>query len=106
MVALVDRGQVEKIANKYAELVKKEVNASSVYLYGSYASGSYTEDSDIDIAVFSEKFSGDRIDDTLRLMRLRRKVDKRIEPHPFMKSEMNGDNPFVQEIVKTGIKIL
>ena len=70
---------IENIVKKYAELVKQELNVSSIYLYGSYAKGTYSEDSDIDIAVIGENFIGDPIEDTLKLMRIRRKVDNRIE---------------------------
>jgi uncharacterized protein len=39
------------------------------------------------------------------LMRLRRNVDLRIEPHPIMEQDFNSSNPFAWEIEKTGIKI-
>ena len=97
---------IENIVKKYAELVKQELNVSSIYLYGSYAKGTYSEDSDIDIAVIGENFIGDPIEDTLKLMRIRRKVDNRIEPHPFKSSDFDISNPYVQEILRTGIKIM
>ena len=97
---------IENIVKKYAELVKQELNVSSIYLYGSYAKGTYSEDSDIDIAVIGENFIGDPIEDTLKLMRIRRKVDNRIEPHPFKSSDFDLTNPYVQEILRTGIKIM
>lgn len=37
---------------------------------------------------------------TLKLMRIRRKIDTRIEPHPLRK-----DNPFVNEVIACGLKI-
>jgi len=33
---------IENIVKKYAELVKQELNVSSIYLYGSYAKGTYS----------------------------------------------------------------
>ncbi|HAA65156.1 MAG TPA: nucleotidyltransferase domain-containing protein [Thermoanaerobacter sp.] len=51
MVTFIDRKTVEKIAREYAGLVKKEMNIEKAYLYGSYAKGNYTSESDIDIAV-------------------------------------------------------
>lgn len=106
MASFNDNRKIEDIVNAYVELVKKEINVSSIYLYGSYAKGTYSEDSDIDIAVVGENFIGDPIEDTLKLMRIRRKVDTRIEPHPFRKSDFDLSNPYVQEIVRTGIKII
>ena len=38
-------------------------------------------------------------------MKLRRKVDLRIETHPFMISDFNNSNPVVNEILKYGIVI-
>ncbi len=38
-------------------------------------------------------------------MRLRRKIDLRIEPHPIKEQDFNSMNPFAYEIAKTGIEI-
>ena len=97
---------IEIIAQKYAELIRKEINLKTVYLYGSFAKGNNNEDSDIDIAVVADDFTGDPVEDRLKLMRIRRKVDTRIEPHPFCSSDFKLSNPFVREIIETGIKIM
>ncbi|MEZ0537221.1 nucleotidyltransferase domain-containing protein [Caldicellulosiruptoraceae bacterium PP1] len=76
------------------------------YLFGSYVKGTFNEDSDIDIAIVSEQFTGDIIEDTFRLMRFRRDIDLRIEPHPFTPNDFVDDNPLVSEIKKYGIKII
>jgi uncharacterized protein len=41
----------------------------------------------------------------LELMRLRRKIDSRIEPHPFRERDFDISNPLVHEIVKYGQEI-
>ena len=97
---------IEIIAQKYAELIRKEINLKTVYLYGSFAKGNNNEDSDIDIAVVADDFTGDPVEDRLKLMRIRRKVDTRIEPHPFCSSDFKLSNPFAREIIETGIKIM
>ena len=106
MAPFYDKETIEAIAKKFAELVKKEMNIKNVYLYGSAVKGMNTEDSDIDIAVIGDDFIGDPIEDTFKLMKIRRKVDYRIEPHPFKSSEFRKSNPFVKEILSTGIKVL
>lgn len=106
MAAFTDTREIEQIALKYAELVKNFYNVQGIYLYGSRVKGNYTEDSDIDIAVIAADFSGDLIDDMLSLMKLRRNVDKRIEPHPFLLEDFNENNPIAKEILETGIKIV
>lgn len=98
--------QIAHIVKKYADLVIKELEVSEMYLYGSYAKGTFTTDSDIDIAVVGENFIGDPVEDMLKLMRIRRKVDMRIEPHPFKSSDFELSDPYIQEILETGIRIL
>jgi len=97
---------IEKIARDFGTLVQKEFDVKNIYLYGSYAKGTNSEDSDIDIAVIGDDFSGDLIDDTFKLMRIRRKIDNRIEPRPFRTCDFNTSNPFSNEIMKTGIMIM
>lgn len=92
--------EITAIAKKYADLVKEEMNVEAIYLFGSFVNGNHDQDSDIDIAIVADDFSGDIIEDTLKLMRIRRKVDTRIEPHPLRK-----DNPFVKEVIATGRRI-
>ncbi len=106
MVKVNIEKQINQIILKYADQVKKEYNVKGIYLYGSYAKGNNTEDSDIDIAVVCEDFTGDIIEDRFRLMKLRRKVDYRIEPHPFAVNEFNEDNPNARVVIQTGIKIM
>ena len=98
--------QINDIAMKYADLLKGHIGLHSLYLYGSYASGKFTEDSDIDIAVVADDFSGDLVEDTFKLMKIRRNVDNRIEPHPFSIEDFNEDDPMAKEVMRTGIRIV
>jgi predicted nucleotidyltransferase len=106
MADIDTRERVNRIALEFAEFLKKKYKLHSVYVYGSYAKGDNDEDSDIDIAIIAEDFTGDLVDDTYNLMRLRRSFDNRIEPHPFSVDEFNVDNPFANEVMKTGIRIM
>lgn len=45
------------------------------------------------------------VDTRLELMRLRRAIESRIEPHPFRVYEFNENNPLAFEISKFGLKI-
>lgn len=86
--------------------MKRDFILRQLFLFGSTAAGTAGEDSDIDIAVVADDFSGDVIEDTFRLMRTRRKIDLRIEPHAFLPSDFHAGNPFAAEIMKTGIRIV
>ncbi len=106
MATKLTPGIVENIVRNYAELLKREIGVKEVYLYGSYANGNYSEDSDIDVAVVADTFSGDLVEDTLLLMRLRRKIDNRISPRPFTSDAFEKDDPFIKEIKTKGIRII
>lgn len=105
MAGGTDLNAALKIVEKYAELLKENMDVKGVYLFGSFVRGGFDEDSDIDVAVVSDEFNGDLVDDTLKLMRLRRKVDNRIEPHPFLLKDFNENNPFVKELMSNNIKV-
>ena len=100
----MDKSEAINIAKTYAGLIKNKFNPQQIILFGSYAKGTYNDDSDIDIAVVFNDYD-DAIDMQLELMRLRRKLDSRIEPHPFKKSNFDLSNPIVNEILKYGQEI-
>jgi len=41
----------------------------------------------------------------MQLMRLQRKVDLRIEPHPISEADFDDMNPFAYELKTTGIEL-
>jgi predicted nucleotidyltransferase len=98
--------EIKDIVEKYADLVNRKIKVEKMYLFGSYADGTYNADSDIDVAVVSDCFTGDPVEDMLILMRLRRKLDIRIEPHPFMTEDFDETNPYAHEIINSGVRVL
>jgi len=101
----MDKTNVLKIAQAYADEVKTRFDYEKVILFGSYAKGNYNKDSDIDIAVVFLDYNN-RMDRQVELMKLTRNIDSRIEPHPFRESEFQLSNPIVNEIVKYGEEIV
>jgi len=90
---------------KYIEEISKYYKIDAVILFGSYANGTNTTDSDIDIAVISSDIK-DRLDDMAKLMSLTWNIDVRIEPHPIRTEEFReNETPFIDEIIKTGIEL-
>ena len=100
----MDKTDALKIANNYAVVVNANYENIKIYLFGSYVKGNQNEESDIDIAVVFKDYNN-LMDIQLELMRLRRKIDSRIEPHPFRESEFLLSNPIVNEIMKYGQEI-
>ena len=88
------------------ELNRNNIPIKEAILFGSYASGSNKEWSDIDIAIVSEVFQGDRIDDKDKIRKITLSISSEIEIMPFSPSDFNSQNPFVKEILKTGIKLI
>jgi uncharacterized protein len=98
---------IDIAVTKYLDLIKENFSGiESVYLFGSYAKGKSTDDSDIDLAlIFTNLDDSRRFDIQVQLMLLAAKIDSRIEPHPISHEDFNSGNPFVIEIKKTGIEV-
>jgi predicted nucleotidyltransferase len=102
----VDYEAVKKKATDYADEVRRELPVDRAYLFGSYANGTATELSDVDVAFFFRDYGGDtRFDIGLRLLKLCRHYDAYFEPLVFETAEIGRDNPFVKEILRTGQEI-
>src|SRR5262245_48151013 len=97
--------RLNEIISQFYRAVSSEINVKAVYLFGSYAKGTNTPYSDIDLAIVSDDFEGVRFDDNKRLHKFTLKLSPYIETHPFKTSDFISDNPFVAEILKTGKKI-
>ncbi len=100
----MDKSEAVKIANSFAIAVKNNYECEEVILFGSYAKGTNHKDSDIDIAVILKNYENS-LNIQLELMRLRRKIDSRIEPHPFRLADFETNNPLVYEIIKFGQRV-
>lgn len=100
----MDKNDALGIARQYASMIKADFECRRIFLFGSYTKGTWHDESDIDIAVILKDFENP-IDMQLKLMRLRRRIDSRIEPHPFREKDFNVSNPVVHEILKHGQRI-
>ena len=93
--------------NKYLVKVSGSgINLSEAILFGSWARGSATADSDIDVCIVSPILGKDWIAETVNLRRLAFDIDSRIEPMPFSPADIaDRFNPLAQEINRYGIRI-
>ena len=100
----INSGIMESI-QKYIEKISQYYKIEAIILFGSYAKGTESEDSDIDIAIVSDDFD-DIYDCMAILMGMTWDIDARIEPHPITTEDYeNISNPFVREVINTGIKV-
>jgi len=97
---------IESIKQMVAEAEKIQIHIQQAVLFGSYANGTNNEWSDIDVAVVSDNFEGIRFYDNLMLSKPVIKTNTDLETHPFRPEDFTEDNPFVQEILKHGIRIV
>jgi predicted nucleotidyltransferase len=104
----VDFEAVTQLCRQYADDVRRAMPVDKVMLFGSYAKGTANAQSDIDICFFLDNYGGKRrmdvIVDLLGLMHRYKRVP--FEPIVFETSELENDNPFVKEILRTGTEIL
>ena len=103
MVEIADA--VIQSLQRFLTAVREVRRIEVAYLYGSQATGTATEWSDIDVAVISPDFAEDLFQERLVLMRLAAQVDDRIEPHPFRPADFSPTAPLVSEIRRTGIRV-
>jgi len=94
--------QVRRIVEKYIQSLKE----NNIPIEQAILFGSYSETSDIDIAIVSDIFEGDRFIDRGKIRKINLSVSKDLEILPYNPQDFTIDNPFVKEIMETGIKIV
>ncbi len=97
---------IKKVRNYVQALMKSGIPLERAFLFGSYAKGDFSQDSDIDVALISDIFSGFGYDDRNLISGISIQNDYiDIEPVTFSNSAFNSSNPFINEIIDTGIEI-
>lgn len=92
--------RITESIKEFSKHVLKEFSVKMIVLYGSYANGTQTENSDIDVAIIVDEFDGDILKANSRLFALVREIDVRIEPIILeLKYDKSG---FIDSILKKG----
>ena len=99
----MDQIQVLNVAKEYAAAVREIMDTNAIFLYGSYARGAATKDSDIDIAVIVDQIHGDYLDTVAALWKLTRSVNQAIEL--VLLTVADDHSGFLQTIQRTGIAV-
>jgi len=97
---------IQIINNYLIELKKNQIPIQQAILFGSYAKGNYHKNSDIDIALVSEIFHGDRILDKNKIRRVTLKVSYDLQVFPYNPKDFNRHNPFINDIIQTGKRLI
>ncbi len=99
--------KIENIIRSYIKiLTDNEFPLKRAFLFGSYAKGTAQEWSDIDLAIVSDFFEGNRMKDRSKIRRFTIRASHDLEVLPFSSDSFNEkEDPFVAEIIRTGIEI-
>ncbi len=87
------------------ELNNNNFEIQKAYLFGSYASNTFNDLSDIDIALISNSFSGNRFLDKEIIRKFVVNINTDLSPLPFNTKDFNENNIMAKEILTTGIKL-
>jgi len=71
---VLDKETVVSIVERYADVLRKEFSPTAIVLYGSYVKGNPHKDSDIDVAILFDGFTGNRLKTSSRLWCLREDI--------------------------------
>ena len=88
------------------ELERNDIHITQAVLFGSYATGTYDDWSDIDLALVSDAFKGERFGDRSKIRLITLAISSDLEPLPFRPEDFTPDDPFVQKILETGVRVV
>ena len=89
------------------ELITKDLQIKKVYLYGSYAKGTASVDSDIDLAIISPQFDSDSDKYAPVIWLSDYRAEHKIEPITIGEERFKKDDvsPLLEIVRKEGIEI-
>jgi predicted nucleotidyltransferase len=104
---MLDKDAAIAIVRNYAQEIESHgVHLRDVILYGSFAKGMQHEWSDIDVALVADEFTGWYLDDKKLFPYVGiKKPYIRIEAKTYPTQYFQQGDPFINEIIKTGVKI-
>gem|GEM_PF-1303302 len=97
--------EAEITAIQYVKAARRKIAFDKAVLFGSYITGKYDQDSDVDIGLFVENLDRniDYLDLMSQLYHLAAEINARIEPHLFIRNE--DQSGFAQMVERTGQRL-
>lgn len=95
---------MERIHAFVNDIKRAGYQPTKVVLFGSYANGGVRQESDIDLAIWDDRFTGCGTIDIEPIKSIISKYPL-IELHSFSTGEDDKHNPFAREILRTGVQI-
>lgn len=100
--------QIRQQVTDYVHTLAQDIHIRAAILFGSYATGRWNNESDIDIAIFSDDFAMmDRVEAITFLLNKALPYHLDIQPLAYNAQDLAyaDDNPFLHEILTTGVHI-
>ncbi|NCC25321.1 MAG: nucleotidyltransferase domain-containing protein [Deltaproteobacteria bacterium] len=102
-----EKDAVIRDVKKYIVALRENgIPVERAVLFGSWAKGMAREESDVDVALISSFFTGDRFLDRRKIVPLRRHINNNIEPMPFCPEDFASGGNLVDEIKRYGEDII
>lgn len=106
MQSILNDSPKNLIAKYRQALAKSDITVESLILFGSHATGTHHEGSDIDVCVVSPQFGKNSFDEMVMLAKIAAPIDPLIEPHPYSPSDLQDPwDPLAQEIRTHGVVV-
>ena len=102
---MAEQSAAMKIAEAFVhDCIRNGIPLSGAWMFGSQVSGHAHEYSDIDLALVSDVFTLNFLENNHKTALLNYKYPD-VELHHFNSNTFRADDPFINEIKRTGIKI-
>jgi len=96
------------VLREYVRKIIDVIDAEGIYVFGSIVKSSYTKESDIDIAIITEKRPSTKkiiiVEKIAEL--LKKRFGREIQTHFFTKDEFNQKNKLAEQVQRDGIKLI
>ncbi len=99
----------QRIAKNYVRRLARSITVRQAILTGSRATGSYLEDSDVDLIIVSDDFSKMKLPERLKYLQKQWKSKIPLEAFGYTVNEfatLRRKSTYVKEAVRTGIALL
>ena len=97
-----------RMVKNYVRILDRKINVRKAILTGSRATGSYLEDSDVDLIIVSDDFSKMQLPERLRYLQKQWKSKIPLEAFGYTVNEfatLRRKSTYVKEAIRTGIML-
>lgn len=97
---------IQELIIDFLRKVSHQINVDKAILFGSYANGQYTSESDVDLAIFSNDFMDMEPIERFRFLFLNAvDYDFDLQPLAFTADDLMEPDGIVAEIINTGLEV-